>query len=263
MHTPQFIAAACLSFVLVRSSYAGAQTERDAPARKPVDESVEFGGTVDGWMGGGSVAIVDGKTTGALATGATGLLQYKWFDAGVGVTAAGPLFEGMAYTVSALAGARIDPVPWFRVETLAEGGVQEIESVSGTLFGEVLDSGRAALPYVGGRASFSFLIGRSHRLVLGTWTNAGTTIGHENVTATIDNCFLGCSVTTEQHRVYPKWIRNDRAVFHGPRRPSLRASARRDRVRHRRVRIGMAAGITGGRLRTVHAVRGGGPVSDG
>jgi len=69
------------------------------------------------------------------------------------------------------------------------------------MFSRIISESSATLPYVGGRASLSFLLGRMHRFLLGMWFTSGSTIGQKTVTTTVETCFLGCSIDTDTHTV--------------------------------------------------------------
>ena len=161
----------------------------------------DVGFTIDGWLGGGSSGILDGNGRGTMALGATALLQYGWLDVGLGLTAGSALFEESFNVMSVLGGVRQDPVPWFRWELLMEGGVEQVRNVGDGLFVERVSGGDVALPYLGGRASLSFLPGRGHHFLIGWWMGAGSTTGHTTVSPTVESCFLGCSIETQTHTV--------------------------------------------------------------
>jgi hypothetical protein len=162
-----------------------------------VEPMVDFGVTVDGWLGGGGGSFGGG----GFATGATGLVQYKWLDAGLGASLRSGLFTPTTSFVSGLAGVRIDPVSWFRIDLLAETGAQMMSGAGTSIFSGTLRGGSATLPYLGGRVGLSFLIGRSHRFVLGLWAILGSSLGHQNTLATVETCFFGCDVTTNTYSV--------------------------------------------------------------
>jgi hypothetical protein len=180
---------------------ADAQLDDDDSPNAEVQPTVDFGGTIDGWIGGGSGSIVDGNSEGGIAVGATGLLHYKLLSVGAGLTATTALFGESASIVSGLAGFRYDPAPWFRFDLLGEGGAETVRGAGSGLFSRTISEGSATLPYVGGRASVSFLIGRKHRFLLGWWFNSGSTIGEKAVTSTVESCFLGCNISTDTHIV--------------------------------------------------------------
>lgn len=173
----------------------------DSTPNAEVQQIADFGGTIDGWIGGGSSSLVDGNAEGGIALGATGLLHYKFLSVGAGLTATTALFGESASIVSGLAGFRYDPVPWFRFDLLGEGGAETVRGAGSGMFSRTIRESSGTLPYVGGRASLSFLIGRKHRFLLGWWFNSGSTIGEKLVTSTVESCFFGCSINTDTHTV--------------------------------------------------------------
>jgi hypothetical protein len=180
---------------------AEAQLKEDSKPSE-VQPPVEFGVTLDAWMGVGSASLVDGHAGAlALAVGATALMQYKLLDAGLGASGMGELLGPASSLVSALAGVRLDPVPWFRFDLLAETGAQRVTDAGRGFFSDTIRGGSATLPYLGCRAGLSFLIGRPHVFVLGWWTIMGETLGHQTVQATTEGCFLGCVTTTQTYSI--------------------------------------------------------------
>jgi hypothetical protein len=178
---------------------AKALEDDDPDSDKEVHNIANFGGTLDGWIGGGAGWLSDGRVEEGVAVGATGLIQYKWLDIGIGLTATGAVYGGSATLVSGLAGLRYDPVPWFRFDLLAESGAQTMKVADSGFLSRIVRQDSATLPYVGGRASVSFLMGRSHTFLIGMWFMSGSALGEKVTTATVESCLLGCSVSTETH----------------------------------------------------------------
>jgi hypothetical protein len=176
-------------------------TSNDSTREAEVQRRADFGVTLDGWIGGGSGSLVDGNAKGGIALGGTGLIQYKFLGVGIGLTVTSALYGESATLISGLAGFRYDPVPWFRFDLLGEGGAESVRGASGGMFSRVIRGDRATLPYVGGRASLSFLMGRTRTFLLGWWFNSGSTIGEETATETVETCFFGCNISTETHSI--------------------------------------------------------------
>jgi hypothetical protein len=179
---------------------AQAQMKEESESSTEVEAPAEFGFTLDGWLGGGNASLVDGSGGGGPATGATALFQYKWLDAGLGASAMTDLFGPSSSLLGVLVGVRFDPVPWFRFDLLAESGAHTITDAGASFGSTIIRGGDATLPYLGGRAGASFLIGRRPRFVLGWWANAGRSLGRRTVQATVEDC-LSCDSRTETHSV--------------------------------------------------------------
>jgi hypothetical protein len=145
--------------------------------------------------------LVDGSGGGGPATGATALFQYKWLDAGLGASAMTELFGPSSSLLSVLAGVRLDPVPWFRFDFLAESGAHTITDAGASVVSSTISGGDATLPYLGGRVGASFLIARRPQFVLGWWATMGGSLGRRTVQATVDPCFWGCDWRIETHSV--------------------------------------------------------------
>jgi hypothetical protein len=168
-----------------------------APAdRHPVLAPPRNALILDGWIGGSSAPVVNGSHDGSFTIGFTGLFRHDWLEAGLALNA-GTEFFGAGYVMaSVLAGAAFNPAPWFQVDLLGELGAESISGLGSGLFENVEDGGSAMLPYFGGRAGLSFLLGRSHRFVLGWWFAPGfseRTLVH----ATVQSCFFGCTVNSD------------------------------------------------------------------
>ena len=151
---------------------------------------------LDGWIGGSSSPVVNGNHDGSFAIGFTGLFRYDWLETGFGLSAGTEFFGAGYVSGSVLAGAAFNPAPWFQVDLLGEVGAQSISGLGSGLFDNVEDGGGATVPYFGGRTGLSFLLGRSHRFVLGWWFAPGfseRTIVH----ATVQTCLLGCDTSSE------------------------------------------------------------------
>jgi hypothetical protein len=188
------LALALFSLTKAARAYSGdAGQVWPLPAVEPIppDDSHDQGIVFDGWPGAGVTCVV--KEEGATATigfGLTGLYYYRWFELGFAYTL--QLGSFISQVPGALAGVKIDLVPWFRLELLAESGAYIVSGVGGWgLF--TTGGGQAVSPYVGGRAGASFLLGRARRFLLGAWVNAGDAVGHVPVPSAVQTCLLGCS----------------------------------------------------------------------
>jgi hypothetical protein len=145
----------------------------------PADNASDQGLVLDGWLGGGATRVVKEEgTTGTVGFGITGLYNYRWFELGIGYTLQTAIFTLTSQVPGVLAGVKIDPVPWFRLDLLTESGAYVVSGVGQEFLGpSVVDGGQASRPYLGGRASASFLLGRSRGFLLGWWVNAGDAVG--------------------------------------------------------------------------------------
>jgi hypothetical protein len=169
-----------------------------APAeRRPVLPPPRNALILDGWVGGSSAPYVNGNHDGSVTTGFTGLFRHEWLEAGFAFSAGEEFWGGAGYvTGSVLAGAAFNPAPWFQLDLLGELGAVGISGLGSGWFDNVEEGGRATLPYFGGRAGLSFLLGRSHRFVLGWWFAPAFT-EHTIVHATVQTCFLGCNTSSD------------------------------------------------------------------
>jgi hypothetical protein len=157
----------------------------------------------DGWLGGGASSLVKGYDgAGVFAFGSTGLYHNSWLEMGSGVTVQLAPFGPFASTVlGGLVGLKSDDTDVHsRYELLAEVGADFVD-VGGGLFVNSVDHGSATLPYLGARGAFSFLLGRSHRFVLGVWASAGDAVGTTVVHPVVTTCLLGCSTETETYTI--------------------------------------------------------------
>jgi hypothetical protein len=163
---------------------------------------------LDGWIGGGATGVVrEDSNTGFIAFGFTGLYHTQWFELGMSFTIQDTVFAFDSAIFSALAGVKTEVMGGVvRYELLAEGGADFVGGVGGGLFANSVDHGSATLPYLGGRAAISYLLGNSHRFVLGAWVSAGDAIGTTVVHPVVSSCFLECSTNTETYTIGgPSW----------------------------------------------------------
>jgi hypothetical protein len=164
-----------------------------APAPAASDQPTTPNGIVlDGWFGGAGSSIVDGGSDGQVATGFTALYHGQWLELGADFTLQTDFGADTSLIAAGLVGVKVDPYPRLRLELLAEGGVDNV-SCAGGLFTTVVSGGNATLPYLGGRAGMSLLLGHTRRIVLGWWMMAGNAIGPVTVNSVLYSCFLGCS----------------------------------------------------------------------
>jgi hypothetical protein len=162
----------------------------------PAHDARHQGIVLDGWLGGGVTSVVkeDGATgTGGL--GLTGLYYYRWFEVGFAYNV--QVGQFISQVPGVLVGVKLDPVRWFRLDLLGEGGADIVSGVGSGLFQTIESGGQATLPYLGGRAGASFLLGRAHRFVLGWWVNAGEAVGQVIVQSVVQSCLLGCSTEND------------------------------------------------------------------
>jgi hypothetical protein len=185
-----------LLLVGAESYAAPASTEPVEGPRRIVDTGV----TVDGLIGGGSMVPVDGKGVGGFAVGSTGLFQYDLLEVGGGMTFGSGFFGPSLVTLGVLSGFRVHPVPWFRLELLADTGLQSLSDVGADWFSHVVSDGTAVLPYLGGRVGLAFLVDERRTILFGWWFNGGSTVAHTKVHPILDSC-SGCSTTIETHTV--------------------------------------------------------------
>lgn len=178
--------------LLAAAPYAADASPDPRPVLPPPRNAL----VLDGWIGGSSAPAVNGKQDGSGALGMTALFRHKWLEAGFGLSVGVGVFSAGYVTASVLAGAALNPAPWFQVDLLGELGTESISGLGGGFFDEVEDGGSATLPYFGGRVGTSFLLGRSHRFVLGWWFAPGFS-DPTNVRATIQSCFFGCTSRSE------------------------------------------------------------------
>ena len=186
--------------VLAAAPYEDEASIEPRPVLRPPRNAL----ILDGWLGGSSAPAVNGKHLGSGALGMTGLFRHRWFEAGFGLGIRiatisewlrSEVFTGYV-TGSVLAGAAFNPAPSVQVDLLGELGVESISGLNGDLYGDLQDGGSATLPYFGGRAGLSFLLGRSHRFVLGWWFAPGFSVP-TNVRVTVQDCFFGCTTSSE------------------------------------------------------------------
>jgi hypothetical protein len=178
--------------LLAAAPYAAVASADPRPVLPPSRNAL----ILDGWIGGSSAPVVNGNQDGSFALGFTGLFRHEWLEAGLALSIGTEVFSAGYVTGSVLAGAAFNPAPWLQVDLLGEFGAESISGLGGSLFSDVEDGGSVTLPYFGGRAGVSFLLGRSHRFVLGWWFAPGfsdRTVVH----ATIQSCFLGCATRSE------------------------------------------------------------------
>ena len=116
------------------------------------------------------------------------------------------LFGSSSTILGVLAGVKGDPLPWLRLELLAEGGANSVSGAGTELFSSSLSGDNAVLPYLGGRAGVSALLGHSRRFVLGWWVSGGDDVGQVTIHPVIQSCFLMCSQTAETFTIGgPSW----------------------------------------------------------
>jgi len=153
---------------------------------------------LDGWIGAGASSVVhENGDVGRAALGATALYHDQAFELGGGLTADGVFLVESSFLLTALAGLKTEPVPWARLELLAEGGLDAVSGLGSGVFDHVQSGGSATLPYVGARAGASLLTGRTHGFVVGLWVMAGNAVGSVGVQSTVSNCLLYCDTRTE------------------------------------------------------------------
>lgn len=175
----------------IADDMALALTKPDPEVKKEVEHKLAFGALFDGWFGFASEAVA-GSSTGVFTIGATALVQYEWLEAGVAWTDMGALFTESTSIYGGLAGVRFDPFSWTRVDLLLEAGAERVTLPSAYFFTTV-SAGTATVPYLGGRASFSLLLGRTHRMFIGWWLNAGASTENQTLPATVETCLLQCT----------------------------------------------------------------------
>jgi hypothetical protein len=180
----------------------------DTPPRSPpVRPSRECrncnqGLVLDGWLGAGSTRVIqESGWSGFAGIGFTGLYHYESFELGAEGRLGFALFGPTSTILAAMVGGKTEPAPWLRLELLAEVGEETLSNVGADLFTNVSGDSGATRPYLGGRASVSFLLGRAHRFLLGWWLNAGDAIGTTIINPSVQTCFLGCSTSERTYTI--------------------------------------------------------------
>jgi hypothetical protein len=193
------LALALFSFTKGARAYSGdAGQVWPLPAVEPIppDHAPDHGIVLDGSPGAGVTNVVkeEGRT-GTFGFGLTALYYYRELELGFAYTL--QLGQFVSQVPGVLAGVKIDIVPWFRLDLLAESGEYIVSSLGGWGLFTTVSGGQALSPYVGGRVGASFLLGRARRFLLGAWVNAGEAVGHVTVQSAVQTCFLGCSTENE------------------------------------------------------------------
>ena len=162
---------------------------------------------LDGWLGGGSTRVVrENDWLGFGGVGFTALYHYEWFEAGAGVRVEFAPLGSNSVIPTAMVGPEIEPVPWLRLELLADVGAESVSNVGAGFFSHVGADAGATQPYLGGRGSVSFLLGESRRFLLGWWLNGGDAIGETTIHPWVSTCFLGCSQSQQTFTIGgPSW----------------------------------------------------------
>jgi hypothetical protein len=189
-----------------RAAYGQETPAAPAPPASPPIEPDE-GVVLEGWIGGGANATVQEQGWGGgLALGVTGLYHSRWFEAGLAASGQFALFSSSSTILGVLAGVKADALPWLRLELLAEGGANSVSGAGTELFSASLSGDNAVLPYLGGRAGVSALLGHSRRFLLGWWVSGGDDVGRVTIHPVIQSCFLMCSQTAETFTIGgPSW----------------------------------------------------------
>jgi hypothetical protein len=176
-------------------------SEPPSPSPKPQRASPYKQALVlDGWIGGASARVVDGSSVGLVVLGIDALYYYRYFEIGAGAAVQLEPLGEVGAIFSGLAGVKLDPAPWMRLDLLIEAGLYNI-SFAGGLFQTVESGGNAALPYVGGRLGTSLPIGQSGRFILGLWVSVGDAIGPAVVNTVLQDCLFGCTTVHQTNTV--------------------------------------------------------------
>lgn len=161
---------------------------------------------LDGSLVGGATRVVrDSGWSGLAGVDFTGLYERQCLELGAEGSLDFTPFGPEYLTLAALAGGKVELEPWLRLELLGDVGAETVDNVGAALFRDAT-GGSATQPYVGGRASVSFLLGDSRRFLLGWWMNGGDAIGESVVHPWVRSCFLGCDQSQETFRIGgPSW----------------------------------------------------------
>jgi hypothetical protein len=175
------------------------------PGQKPPDPR-QHGVTMDGAIGGGTRTADQGESDGMPVFTFTTLYYGPLLELGISATAAFGMWAGNATLLTALGGVKLDPTPWVRFELLAEGGAHVYSGLGRGLFDDPIERRTETLPYLGGRGGVAFLLGGSHRFLVGAWLAAGHDLGERSGTVTVRSCFLTCTTDDVPYAVGgPSW----------------------------------------------------------
>jgi hypothetical protein len=184
----------------------------DIPPQAPPEpylrgcEGCTHGLALDGSLAGGATRVVhESRWSGFAGIGFTALYNDRWFELGAEGRFETELFGSNFMTLAGLVGGKSEPEPWLRLELLAAVGAEAASSIGSGLFRNS-SGGGATQPYLGGKASVAFLLGRSRRFLLGWWLNGGDALGETVVHPLVQTCFLGCDQSQQTYTIGgPSW----------------------------------------------------------
>lgn len=156
-------------------------------------------------VGQSSSACAAGSDCGApiLAYGVSALFRLKSLELGFALQDGGEVWGTHHLHVGGVGGLALDPLPWMRVEILAELGAHSMDDIGSGLFVSATTPLDAVFPYAGLRLGWTARFGKGPvRPLVGVWTTLQADLGARETVVQERTCFLfGCSTAPAEYEL--------------------------------------------------------------